>query len=245
VKEAPDLFEVFKKEFSSYFVTPFGYVFIGIFLLLTGIIFSIYNLSGGRGDVNGMLSILNFASIVAFPLLTMKLIADEKKTGSDKLIFTVPKSVTAIIMGKYFAALMIFIISLLLTGIFVIMIFVFGETSIESVIGSYFGFFLLGASFIAITLFASSITASQVTAAIAGFSFLLFFIILSFLESTVHIPILKSIINALSILNRYDDFTRGIIKFSSLVYYLSISILFVFFTVVSVQRKQWRRESNK
>ena len=233
---------IFKKEVAIYFLTPFGYIFIGLFLLLSGIVFVAYNLAGGKGDIFGMLGVLNFLSIIAFPILTMKLLAEEKKTSSDKLLFTASVKLSSIILGKYFAAMFVFLVTLASTGVFAIFIIIFGKTSIGAILGSYLGFVFLGAAFIAICLFASALTENQVTSAIAGFVFLLAFMLIGVLGNAVNNPTLKEIINWLSIMNKYNEFTRGIMRIGPLGYYLSFAVVFIYFTIRLVESRQWSRE---
>lgn len=234
---------IFKKEIYIYFFTPFGYIFSGLFLLLCGIIFSFYNLAGTRADVLGMLGALNMVSIVIFPVLTMKLLAEEKKASTDQLLFTSPVTVTSIIMGKYFAALFVFLITLSATGIFAVFISVFGDTTPGAIIVSYFSFAMLGAAYIAICLFASSLTENQVTSAILGFGLLFGFMIIGFLSNSMPWPILNKALKALAILSKYDEFSSGVLRISPLVYYLSFTIVFIYLTVQVVEHRLKDKEA--
>jgi len=236
------MWAIFKKEVSVFFLTPFGYIFIGMFLLLSGIVFSFYNLAGSRADILGMLGVMNFVSIVIFPVLTMKLLAEEKKMATDQLLFTAPVKISSIILGKYLAAFFVFLVALAATGIFVVFILIYGKTSTGAIVGSYLGFLLLGAAYIAICLFASSLTENQVTSALAGFGFLFGFMLMGLLSNSIPSEFLKGIVKWLSILNKYEEFTNGILKISPLVYYLSFAFLFVFFTIRVVENRQSKRE---
>lgn len=233
---------VFKKEVAIFFLTPFGYVFIGFFWLISGIVFTVYNLSGGRGDIYGMLGVLNFASIVVFPVLTMKLLAEEKKMATDQLLFTSPVTLTSIILGKYFAALFVFLVALTGTGIFAVFTLLFGKTSPGAILGSYLGFVLLGAAYIAICLFASALTENQVTSAITGFGFLFGFMLIGLLANSVPLTGLKETLKWLAILSKYEEFTSGLLKAGPLVYYLGFSVAFVFLTISVVENRQQNKE---
>ncbi|NLE24903.1 MAG: ABC transporter permease [Clostridiaceae bacterium] len=234
---------VFKKEIYIYFYTPFGYIFSGLFLLLCGIIFSFYNLAGTRADILGMLGALNMVSIVIFPVLTMKLLAEEKKASTDQLLFTSPVTVTSIILGKYFAALFVFLITLATTGIFAVFIAIFGDTTPGAIIGSYLSFSMLGAAYIAICLFASSLTENQVTSAILGFGFLFGFMIIGFLSNSMPWPFLNKALKAIAILSKYDEFTSGVLRLSPLVYYLSFTLVFLYMTIQVVDRRLKDKEA--
>ncbi len=229
---------VFKKEVSIYFHTSFGYVFMGIFLLLSGVVFSIYNLWSAKGDIYGMLGVLNYVSIVIFPILTMKLLAEEKRMATDQILFTSPVSLNSIIIGKYLAAVFVYFVTLCATGVFAVFIMIFGKTSLGAIAGSYFGFALLGAAYIAICLFASSLTDSQVTSAIIGFGFLFGFMIIGLLTNAIPIDFLKRFVSWFAILSKYEEFSNGILKIGPLVYYLSFSVGFVFLTTVVVKNRQ-------
>ena len=229
---------VFKKEVSIYFHTSFGYVFMGIFLLLSGIVFSVYNLWGAKGDIYGMLGVLNYVSIVIFPVLTMKLLAEEKRMATDQLLFTSPVPIASVIIGKYLAAVFMYFVTLLGTGIFAVFILIFGKTSLGAIVGSYLGFALLGAAYIAVCLFASSLTDNQVTSAIIGFGFLFGFMIVGMLTNAVPVEFLKRVLSWFAILSKYEEFASGILRVGPLVYYLSFAIGFVFLTIVVVRGRQ-------
>ncbi|NLB79179.1 MAG: ABC transporter permease [Clostridiaceae bacterium] len=228
---------IFKKELYIYYFTPFGYIFSGLFLLFCGIIFSFYNLSGSRADILGMLGALNMVSIVIFPILTMKLLAEEKKSSTDQLLFTSPVTVTSIIIGKYLAALFVFLITLASTGVFTVFIAIFGDTSLGAIIGPYIGFSLLGAAYIAICLFASSLTENQVTSAILGFGFLFGFMLIGFLSNSMPWPFMNKALKAIAILSKYDEFSNGVLRISPLVYYLSFTVVFLYLTVQVVEHR--------
>lgn len=232
------MFAVFKKEVAVYFLTPFGYVFMGLFLLLSGIVFSVYNLLNARADIFGMFGALNFVSIVIFPVLTMKLLAEEKKMATDQLLFTSPVTLTSIILGKYFAALFVFIVTLSATGIYAAFMMIFGKAKLGTIIGAYLGFVLLGAAYIAICLFASSLTDSQVTSAIIGFGILFGFMIIGLLGNAIPVKFLRQVVNRLAILSKYGEFANGLLKIGPMVYYLSFATAFVFFTILVVKNRQ-------
>ena len=233
---------IFKKEVAIYYQTPFGYVFGGLFLLISGIIFSFYNLSGSRADIFGMLGALNMVSIIIFPVLTMKLLSEEKKLATDQLLFTAPVTTTSIILGKYFAALFVFLLTLATTGVYAVFIIIFGKASVGSILGAYFGFAMLGAAYIAICLFASSLTENQVTSAISGFGFLFGFMIVGFLSNSMPAPFLKNVVKSLAILSKYDEFTSGILRIGPLVYYMSFAVAFLFLAVLVLERRLKEKE---
>lgn len=165
---------VFLKELRAYFTSAIGYIFIGIFLLITGIFFAMYNLLSASPAYNNTLQSLITVFLFIIPILTMKIMSEETKTKTDQLLFTSPLKITDIILGKYFAALSIFTISLLITGLYPMILSMFGTVSVLEIFTGYIGLFLLGSTLIAIGLFVSSLTENQVTSAVISFAVLLF-----------------------------------------------------------------------
>lgn len=233
------MFVIFKKEVKAYFSTPFGFVFIGIFMLMSGIAFTTYNLLLRRSDIYGMLGILRTISITAFPVLTMKLLAEERNVGTDQVLFNSRLTVAQIVIGKYLSVLFVLFVTLLLNSIYVVILFSYGEPTLGAILGSYVGYFLLGAAFSAICLFASSLTDNLVTSAIAAFGILFALVIIGSLSATVDIPVLKDIIKVLAVTRQFDEFALGIFRAGPLVYYFSFSFGFVFLTIKSVEKRHW------
>jgi len=233
------MWAVFKKEVKAYFETPFGFIYMGIFLLITGIVFTTYNLVGAKGDMNGTFSLLANISIMSFPVLTMKLLSEERRQGTDRLLYTSRLSITSVILGKYFAALFLYLITLMITGVYVGIIAMYGDPNIGAILGSYFGFFILGATFTAICIFASSFTEHQVTAAITSFGILFALVIIGSLSATVKIPVISEILSALAITTYYEAFTKGIFSLGPIVYYISASVFFIFLAIQIVQGKRY------
>ena len=156
------MFAVLKKEFKSYLLTPLGYIFIGIFLVMFSIFFVL-----SIGDLVNFENLFgNGATILTFiaPVLTMRMFAEERKTGTEQLILTSPRSITSIVLGKFIAAIFILAITEIFTlGYFVILKH-YGDPSIKVAISTLIGFLLLGAAYISFGMFASSITESQIIA---------------------------------------------------------------------------------
>lgn len=168
------MFAVLKKEMKTYFSSLTGYIFMGFFLILSGIFVSLYNLYTGSPDYNKVLSSINFIFLFLVPVLTMRLMSEEQKQKTDQLLLTSPLSIWDIVLGKYFAAVGVFALTLLITCIYPIILSFFGKLAVAKIIGGYIGFFLLGCAFISIGLFVSSKTDNQVISAVVTFGVLLF-----------------------------------------------------------------------
>ncbi|MBU3177413.1 ABC transporter permease [Clostridium estertheticum] len=185
---------VFLKELRSYFTSAIGYIFIGTFLLITGIFFTMYNLLAASPTYNSTLQSLITIFLFIIPILTMKIISEETKTKTDQLLFTSPLKIRDIILGKYFAAVAIFTISLLITVLYPLILSMFGTVSPSEIFTGYIGMFLLGATLISIGLFVSSLTENQVTSAVISFGVLLFIFLIDSIEQALPSTRISSII---------------------------------------------------
>jgi ABC-2 type transport system permease protein len=181
------MFAVFKRELRAYFSAPIGYVVIGLFVALSGVFFAATNLLGASSEYNGILSTMAFIFLFLVPILTMRLLTEETRQHTDQMLITSPLSVTAIVVGKYLAAVAVYLITLLVTVLFPVMMSFFALLGLEwwKILGGYIGLFLLGASFIAVGLFFSSLTESQIVAAVATYTALLLMWIMDALTSMV------------------------------------------------------------
>ena len=223
------MFAVLKKELKSYFLSPIGYVFIGLFLLMTSVFFYLDILSYGMSKFQNMF--YSLATILTFitPILTMRMFSEEKKEGTDQLLFTSPRGITSIVFGKFLAAICVLLITELLTFIYYFILMYFGKPDFVSSIVTLGGFLLLGAAYISFGMFASSITENQVVAAILTIGF---FILTWFLQD------INEIFSSLSLINMFDKFPSGQIALSEIVTFISFTLLFVALTIIVLQRRK-------
>ncbi len=178
---------VFRRELAAYFASPIGFTFVGFFILLAGVFFAISNLLSGNPNYTGVLGSITFIFLFVVPILTMRLISEETRQKTDQLLITSPLSIAGIVLGKYFAAVGVFLITLLITVIYPIIMSFFAVLGLGwwEILGAYIGFFLLGSSFIAVGLFFSSLTDNQLIAAVETFAALLLIWILDFIAQSV------------------------------------------------------------
>ena len=223
------MFAVLKKELKSYFLSPIGYVFIGLFLLMTSVFFYLDILSYGMSKFQNMFYSLSTILTFITPILTMRMFSEEKKEGTDQLLFTSPRGITSIVFGKFLAALCVLLITELLTFIYYFILMYFGSPDFVSSIVTLGGFLLLGAAYISFGMFASSITENQVVAAILTIGF---FILTWFL------PDINEIFSSLSLINMFDKFPSGQIALSEIVTFVSFILLFVALTIIVLQRRK-------
>ncbi|NSW90027.1 MAG: ABC transporter permease [Firmicutes bacterium] len=228
---------VFWKEVKSYFYSPVAYVLIGMFILISSIIFW-PNLIGMYGEFNGNLASMGYILIFIVPILTMRILAEDRKNGTEVILLTSPVNLMGIVLGKYFAAVFVFLVMVLISFIYPIILFAFGASLTPPLVGGYVGFILLGASFISVGVFASALTENQVIAAIISFVGLLIMWIADGIGGMVGGFIAK-ILYWFSLLSRYEDFNRGVLNLSSIIYYLSFISVFMFITIMVIERRRW------
>jgi ABC-2 type transport system permease protein len=173
---------VFLRELKSYFENVTGFIFMGFFLLLSGIFFVFNNLIPQSPNYNGLLGTITFIFLIVVPILTMRLLSEEARQKTDQLLLTSPLSLTGMVLGKYLAALGVFLLTLVVTVLYPVLISLVGDVVVSEVLGGYIGFFLLGSAFIAVGLFVSSLTDNQVIAAVVTFAALLIMWILDALQ---------------------------------------------------------------
>lgn len=223
------MFAVMKKELKSYLLSPIGYVFIGIFLLLFSVFFYISIFS--YQSMNFEYLFYNGATILTFvaPVLTMGMFAGERKSGTEQLILTSPRSITSIVLGKLLAAGIILAITEALTFVYFAILKYFGDPSLKVALSTLLGFFLLSLAYLSFGMFASSITESQIVAYFltAGAFLLMWFL-----------PDIASSLEMFSLISMFDKFPRGLISLSELVTFISFSALFVLLTIIVLQRRK-------
>lgn len=174
---------VYKRELRSYLTSMIGYIFIFFVLLLTGIYFSAYQLSAAYPKFEYTLSALTFVFLISVPILTMRVLAEERKQKTDQLLLTAPVSVEKIVMGKYLALVTIFAIPMAIICLYPLLMTKFGTVSLGMAYTAILGFFLLGCANLAIGVFISSLTESQVIAAVLTFVFLFAFYMMNGISS--------------------------------------------------------------
>ena len=191
---------IFKREIRAYFQTPIGFIFMGLFLLLSGMFFFFDNLLPGRSQFTGFLGNLLFIYIFSVPLLTMRVFSEEKKQKTDQLLLTSPISISAIVAGKFLAAFAVYIITLLFTAAYAVVISIYGDLAVRETLGSYIGFIFLGACYISLGVFISACTENQLTAGLVCFFILFFLMIIDFVIQLVPSDIQSGVISATALL---------------------------------------------
>lgn len=229
------------REIGAYYNTMIGYVFTSICLLVCGIFFASSNIIGKSASFNNVLGSISYVLILITPLLTMRLFAEERKNKSEQMLLTAPISITKIVLGKYIAAMTVLLVTLLISGIFPLILFLLGEPYIGEILLGYFGVILLGSTFVSVGIFISANTENQLTAAVSTMGVLLLFWLIDAIVPTFSNPVVNRIANGLSLYQQFESFQIGILSVSSLIYFVSFTFLFLFFTVRSIEKRRWSR----
>ena len=230
---------ILKKELRSYFCSPLGYVFVAVFSLVTALFFFIYNLLNGVGDINYVFSNIMLLLVLIIPVLTMRSFAEEKNKKTDQLLLTCPISVGEIVAGKTLAAYVVFVIALAITLIYPLIISFYAELAWSTVFCTYLGFFLMGAAFISVGIFISSLTENLLISAVGSFGALFALYLMDWVSGSVQNPVVSVVVNALSVTARYSDFSMGIINIPNVIYYLSFIVVFGVLTVTNIEKRRW------
>ena len=224
------MFAVMKKELKSYFFSPIGYVVIGIFLLCFSVFFYLTVLSYGSVD----LSILYYYTalyglIIIVPILTMRTFSEERKNGTEQLLLTSPTGMFKVVLGKLFSALLVIVITLLISFMFFFIVMYFGSPNIVTTLVSMLGFVLISLAALSFGIFASSLTENQVIAGV---------ITVAFLIISLFITDISSKFSGFALMNYYTSFAQGVISIENIISLLLFSIVFISLTIIIMQRRK-------
>lgn len=283
---------ILERELKSYFRGPTGYVFTAFLLLFVGIYTMIYNLRGYYANFEYVLDSMSFVFMIVIPFLTMRMLSEDRRQKTDLLLYSLPMSTEKIVLGKYFASVLVLALPILIMCAYPIILYMYGNINFLTAYSSILAFFFLGATLISVGMFISSVTESQVVAAILSFVVILvnFFItglsnlissapstsliacaiaaallavviglltknpvfavlfgllceaalaILYYLNSAVFEGLFPSILRAFSVFERFYRFVGGVFDLTSIVYFAMVSMIFVYLTVQSFEKRRW------
>lgn len=233
------MFAIFKRELKAYFTSPLGYVFLAIFYAFSGLFFYIFSLSVGSTDISSVFLMMFIVLMVFVPLLTMRLLSEDKKQKTDQLILTAPVSLLSIVMGKFLAAYAIFAIGVAVMPVYGFVMSTFATVSWLPIWGNTVGLLLLGGIFVSIGLLISSLTENQMIAAIGGFFINLMILLMNTLKSALPNGFLQDVLSSISVYSRYSEITNGIFSLSSLIFFVSVIFIFLFLTVRVLEKRRW------
>ena len=237
---------IFKREFKSLFWNITGWLFIGITLALFGLYFFVYNLSYGYPYISYSLSAIAFLFMVTVPILTMRVLAEEKHAKTDQLLLTAPISVGKIVLGKFLALALVYTICIGVICVAPLVLMIFGEVPLAETYVGILGFWLYGLATIAIGTFVSSLTESQVISAVVSFGLIVVGYMMSSICSVISSSgnLLTKILGCYDLYTPLDDFFNGTLSVTGIVYYLSVIALALFLTEQMIQKRRWTISRN-
>lgn len=247
------MFAIYKKELRSYFINAIGYVFVGVFLAAAAVLCCYTTLGSQSYDTSSYFTALIFAFIILIPLLTMKLFAEEKKLRTEQLLLTAPVSIWEMVMGKFLAAFTLFSGAMLVSCINFFPLYSYARAEraeatyselhvgpvTAEIISCLIGVILIGAAFIAIGLFVSSLTENQLAAAVVTITIIFVMLVLDMVNQYIDVYAIRFVISWICVISRFANFTSGILDFSSILYYLSITGVFLLLTARVYDKRRW------
>jgi ABC-2 type transport system permease protein len=230
---------ILKREIRAYFRTPLGFVFIAVLYFFTGYYYYTYNLYTGTSDLSVLFS--NLFSVVLFlvPVLTMRLMSEDKRSRTEQILLTAPIRRSGIVAGKYLSAMIVYLIAISGTLLAAGITEYYSSPDWPVVIGNFLGLLLLGAALIAVCMFLSSLTESQVIAAVTSFAVSLLLMLIDAFSFVVSDSALKQTLTFMSFSNRYKPFTYGILDMSNALFFISFAALFLFLSSAILEKRRW------
>ncbi len=228
-----------KRELKSYFTSPIGYVCVAMILALYGYYFFQVLMLRSSSYISSVYATMFIWSMMIIPIITMRSFSEEMRNRTDQALLTAPVGVTSIVAGKFLAALAVYTIAMVGTLIPVAVIGLFSAPEWALVFGNFFGSLLYGAAMISIGIFISSLTQSQIVAAIGTFGISILLLVVDQLTSLVSNAVAVKLIGWLSFNTRYQPFTKGIFDLSSIVFFLSVIAVFIFLTARKLESRRW------
>lgn len=228
-----------KRDLQGFFRSPLGYVYTGAFLAVMNLYFFATCVLSSSSDVSSVFSNMLIVFLFLMPILTMRLFSEDYKQGTDRLLLTAPISVWAIVGGKFLAAIGVLLRALLGTVPWLLIILLFGTPSWSAILGCYIAVLCAAAIFAAMGMFLSSLTESQLIAAVLSFALFLGLYVIDMLSYSMGTDgLLGSILNWFSIFTRYDTFMSGQFSLGNLIYFLSLTGLFLYLTARVLERRR-------
>lgn len=233
------MISVLKKELFSYFTSAIGYVVLTVFFIYAGFCFYVTCLMANSADLSYTFSNLFTAMVFLIPIITMRLMSEEKKQKTDQLLFTAPVSLPTVVLGKYFSALCMILLCESVTILYTLVISFFTRPNFGIIAGNFLGLFLISGAFAAIGLFLSSVTENQIIAATGSFGVGVFFLLLDTIARSIPVSAVNKLLLNISFMQKYNNFTAGVLELRDVVFFISVIFTFLFLTVRFFEKRRW------
>jgi len=234
------LISVWKRELQSYFFTPVGYLFMGVFLALASVMFYLQILAQRSSDLLTFIGQISYLWMLLTPVLTMRLLAEERQKRTDQLLLTSPVSLTGIVLGKYLAAVTVMLLTVLLTMVYALIVAIYGRVYPSELAVGLTGFILQGCAFIALDLFISGCASNPVSAAVMAFGVNFALWILDMVETSVSARWLSETLSFFSLYARNEPFLMGQLSFASIGFDLSFAAACLILTIHMLDSRRYR-----
>ena len=236
------MYAIYTRELKSYFLTPIGYIFCGMFLVVSGLIFSQTTLMLATPSTSSLGEYFLYMMAifaVLLPLLTMKSFSEDRKSRTDQILLTSPVSILGIVLGKYLAALTVFAATFVANSFNFVLLFMYGTPNAASIFMNIFGIFLLGAAFLAIGVFLSSLTENQLIAAVSAMGVNAAMLLISFIADGIENTFWRTVFKWFSVVDRFEPFTNQMLDVSAIIYYISLAAIAIFLTTRVIEKRRW------
>ncbi len=231
---------IFKREMRAYFSTPIGYVFLAVFTAVSGVVFALSTYMAETASVSTYFTMMTVAYVLLIPILTMKIFSDELRSKTDQLLLTAPVSLTSVVFAKYFAALCMYMLAVTLSMVNFLFLAVNGYTvQLGIAVGMFISMILIGMACIAVGVFISSLTESQLVAVLLTMVVLVVMMFINIFNSVIPYAWLRTALSWLAINSRYGILAAGRFDFTAILYYISIAGTFLLLTVRVFEKKRW------
>lgn len=231
---------LFRREISAYFFSPIAYIVIAVFLVYTGFFFATSLFEAKEVSLRFCVMYIQFILPFLIPVITMRLFAEESKSGTLETLMTAPVTDFEVVISKFLAAFGLYNIMIASTLIYVIFLHWIGSPDYGSIISSYIGLMLMGSVYIAVGLLTSASTKNQIVAAVIGIVGLLFLLVIGFVHYLVGEGLLSSCLKYIGTYDHWETFTKGLIDSRDIIYYITLTSLLLFITIRVVESRKWR-----
>ena len=224
------MWAIFKKELKTYFLSPIGYIAIGIFMFVYSVFFYLTTIMPGSVDMGNLYyATARYGLLLMVPLLTMRMFSEERKNGTEQLLLTSPRSVTSIVLGKFLAAIIVILITVILSAIYSIIVSFLGDINIPILLTNILGFILVAMAATSIGMLASSITENQIISAIITFVVLV---------APWFLVDLSPVFSSINLMDQFMRFPYGVISISDVISLVSITVMCILITIVLMKRRK-------
>lgn len=230
---------ILKRELSSYFNSAVAYVVMAVYFLFSGLFFSMICIENDTSSLSYVFGNMFIIILFIIPIITMKSFSEEKRQRTDQALLTSPTSLFEIVMGKFLGALILFAICSLIFVVYALVISFFTSPDWAVVLCTVLGLLLLGSALIAIDIFISVLTESMIISAVAGMGVGLLIYMLSNLSSNITVDWIVTIVKKIDFLTYYTNFTYGMLNLTDIIFFLSVTGLFLFFTARVLEKRRW------